>query len=260
MNLETDNSSIKRRDSLIQRDEQQPTLFTSAEMDSKMFKAAEDKGEFTGERLYKKDPGKYKIIVALSAEGMGVRRMGALLGVSPNTILAVQAREGEAIDTVKETIARLSRAGARMCADELIERLFNDEDRKKISSRDLAIIEGVLVDKSQLLGGGATARVHVTGNEPGPDDFNRTLAEALVKRAAEKAATGSDSETQETKGNDSIDADFTMVDDEDPPGPGESSDQEPEPGADSAGEPGPAPASDHLSGANSEEQQQKGKP
>ena len=217
MTSETDNSIIKR-------ESQQPELFNSAEMESEMFKADEDRGEFTGERLYKNHPEKYRALVALLVEGLSVRRVCDVLKVSHHTVLAVRQREGSTIATLKERLAVLAADGAKLCVEAIVDRLFNPEDLKKISARDLSIIAGVLVDKGQLLSGGVTARVEITGKEPGPDDFNRQLAEALASKSDN---TGYHGETDKTKEVKPIDADFTMVDDQDTPAdPGADQDQD----------------------------------
>jgi len=235
MNLDPDNS-------LIKRESEQPELFNSAEMDSALFKAEEDKGEFTGERLYNNHPEKYRAVLALLAEGLSVRAVCKALKVSHHTVLAVRQREASTIATLKERIATLAADGAKLCVEAIIERLFDDEALKKISARDLSIIAGVLIDKGQLLSGGVTSRVEVTGGEPGPDDFNR-----MLDKLAEAAGTGQDRERDKTKEQEPIDIDFSMVEDAEAPGSGAQDPEGPAQAADSA--------SNTLSGAEEAETQ-----
>jgi len=168
----------EKQDSLVQRDEQQALLFSGDALAPHIFESSEKLGEFTGERLFKSYPEKYRAIVALSAEGVGIIRQGKLLGVSPNTIMAVQAREGVQIEIVKEKLAGVSRAGARLCVEGIVEALADDERRAKIPPRDLAVIFGILVDKSELLSGGVTARIHVINDgEPTHEAYLAMMAE-----------------------------------------------------------------------------------
>src|SRR4051794_21807754 len=96
--------------SLIQQAEQQLPLLSSAEMDGAHFLELERNGEFTGERLFKQQPELYQAIVSLSAEGVGQIKIGQILKVSPNTVRAVQKREGVSIDIVKKDLAELCHA------------------------------------------------------------------------------------------------------------------------------------------------------
>src|SRR5574343_580881 len=98
--------------SLVKQDDQQLRLFSSEQLDDSLFAVAESRGEFTGARLFSSRPEVYKSIIALSAEGIGAIRIGKILGVSPNTVLAVRAREGGRIDIEKTRVSLLSREAA----------------------------------------------------------------------------------------------------------------------------------------------------
>lgn len=151
--------------SLIKADNQLP-LFESDQMDPAFF-AAEESGatpEFTGARLFANNPDTYRAIVALSAEGLGAMRIGKILHVSPNTVQAVRAREPESIDIEKRRLAGLSREGARMCAEGILEMLCNTDQVKKMNIKDLGIVFGILIEKSELLSGSPTARLQTLGS------------------------------------------------------------------------------------------------
>lgn len=155
---------------------EQLDLLSSADMPDAVFEDSETGGfnrpEFTGERLLKNDPDKYKMIVSLRAEGLGILKVAKLLKVSPNTVTAVSRREGSTIDIEKKELADICRSGARLCAEAIVEKLNSDAHRDKANVRDLAITAGVLVEKSQLLSGGATARIESQPSEPDHEDFN----------------------------------------------------------------------------------------
>lgn len=79
---------------------------------TEFFSSAERRGEFAGERLLTQNPRKYHSIVHCSVEGLGMIRIGRLLKVSPNTVMAVRDREGEAVDIEKKRLSNLYRKGA----------------------------------------------------------------------------------------------------------------------------------------------------
>jgi len=179
------------KESLIKAGQGQLDLIPSNEMPADIFAAAEKGGdsaalpaaaarEFTAARLFEKKPETYSFIIGLLAENVGMLKIGKLLHVSVNTVVAVRDREGETVDIEKKRISSAARAGARMCLEGIIEDLADPIRRAKISARDKAIIHGVLVEKSELLAGGATSRVEHTDARPTVDDFNAFLDELQV--------------------------------------------------------------------------------
>lgn len=163
-------------DSLIERDQRQLTL--SSEMADHLF-AVEEAGDewgtppdYTAERLWKSYPEKYRMIVALSAEGIGVLRIGRLLKCGPATIQAVQDREGGQIEILRARLAGLARRGVQLCIEGLVEMLSDESKRKRIPARDMAIIAGILNQNAELLSGGATSRLEVVDRSaPTHEDF-----------------------------------------------------------------------------------------
>ena len=138
--------------------------------------AAEHQGEFTGERLFEQKPEVYRAIVYCLAEGFGVIRIGKLLKVSPNTVMAVRDREGQAVDIEKERLSKLYRKGARLAGERIVEDLLDDEISRKIPANQKAVIVGILTEKSELLSGGATSRVAHAPTTPVNEDFDAYLA------------------------------------------------------------------------------------
>ena len=178
-------------DSLILRDGQQLDLIPSDQLGGALFHDFEKKGEFTGARLFAQDEQRYLTVIHLLAEGLGPARIGKLLQVSPNTVRAIRDREHDSIDQVKKQVATRCLHGAEMCTDGILERLDDEESRKKVSLKDLAIVAGVLAEKHQLLTGGATSRTEfVPAARPTHDDFNRMLDDAVDITAAVVDETG----------------------------------------------------------------------
>lgn len=180
------------RQSLIEQAKQQPqqpTLFGgggSEAMDAALFAADEGSRnpEFTGARLFAQKPDIYKSIIALSAEGLGVLRIARVLHVSPNTVLAVRQREPAAVDIERKRLAGLSREAARMCVEGILEMLADPKQVAKMSIRDKGIVAGILVEKSELLSGGPTARVETHGQSASVDvvEYLRWIKEEYASR------------------------------------------------------------------------------
>ncbi len=152
----------------------------------------EQSGEFSGERLWRQRPDTYKAIVVLLGQRMGVIRIGQMLGVSPNTVLAVRDREQPAVDMVKEHLARVAHAGATLASEGILEALNTILQRKHSLGvkdlKELAVVYGILVQNGQLLAGQPTARVEVSEiRPPGHEDWNayiRDLPAATITHLA----------------------------------------------------------------------------
>ena len=163
---------------------------------TEFFASAERRGEFTGERLLTQNPEKYHNIVHCLAEGLGMIRIGRLLKVSPNTVMAVRDREGEAVDIEKKRLSNLYRRGAQLAGERIVEDLVDDEKAAKIPANQKAVIVGILTEKSELLAGGATSRVAHSKVEPSNADFDaylNSLPDASI-------SMGKPGETEKQKG------------------------------------------------------------
>lgn len=147
------------------------------------FSTLEAKGEFTGERLFHQRPDVYKAIVLLRAQqpAVGVIRIAKLLSVSPNTVMAVDAREGVTIDMVKSRLAEVAHSGALLASESILEALNEKAKGAHLLSvrdlKDIAVVYGILVQNGQLLAGQPTARLELgEAQKPQHEDFNRYLA------------------------------------------------------------------------------------
>lgn len=141
-----------------------------------IFDCEEAHGEYTAERLFAQRPDAYRAVVILSGLGLGQIKIGRLLRVSCNTVRQVQRREGVAVDTAKQILARELMDVANLAAEGLHEDLVDPERRAKIGSRDKALIAAIATDKALLLSGEATVRIDVEVKRAGHDDFNQFLA------------------------------------------------------------------------------------
>lgn len=166
-------------DSKLSPDSKQPELLPVAR--APFFEEIESKGEFTGERLWKQRPDTYKAIVVLLGQRMGVIAIGRALEVSPNTVMAVRDREGQAIDIVKTHLASVAHGAATVASELILESLNHFAQMRGHlpvkELKDLAVVYGILVQNGQLLAGQPTARIEVSElQQPDHDDFNRHLA------------------------------------------------------------------------------------
>ncbi|MEN6535844.1 MAG: hypothetical protein ABFD89_19435 [Bryobacteraceae bacterium] len=181
--------------SLIERDDQQLQLIPSSQMDAALFSESESHGEYTAEILFERHRDKYLAAVSFLSEGIGILRIAGLLHISPSSVIAIREREGHAVEIEKGRLSRLARGAARLCVEAIVD-LFRDPKRvEEISPRDLGILHGILVDKSELLSGGATARVLHEEAVPGHSELIAYL-EALRTRGP----MGSGGKSGEQKG------------------------------------------------------------
>ncbi len=157
-----------------------PFLFLEAEIGAEKLEAT---GEFSGERLIARRPEVYRAICRMSAEGLSMSAMARALGVSRNTVAAVQEREGICIEQHKKELLRNVRTAARLSVERVVELVPSINNAK-----DAAIVAAVMVDKLQLLSGEATARVERV--EVNQDKLSEMLASLPVLEAEVMPVTG----------------------------------------------------------------------
>jgi hypothetical protein len=157
-----------------------PFLFSEEEIGAERLEAT---GEFSGERLLVRRPEVYRAICRMSAEGLSMSAMARALGVSRNTVVAVQEREGISIEQHKKELLRNVRTAARLSVERVVELVPSITNAK-----DAAIVAAVMVDKLQLLSGEATARVERV--EVNQDKLAEMLASLPILEAEVVALTG----------------------------------------------------------------------
>jgi len=191
-----DSQVDRHGDSLIAQDAEQLRLIDDSSLVQHVVDEEQSTGTYTGARFFSRDPERYKLVVALLANGYGRLRIAEMLHVNHHTVAAVLARESESIAIEKQRLAGLARYGAGLCLEGVIEDLEDPERRKKIGTRDKAISGGVLIDKMQLLSGHATAIIDHHHSAPGHDDFIDSLQRVHDQGAA---GTGFGAETDGQK-------------------------------------------------------------
>lgn len=179
--------------SLIEADQAQLRLFSSAEMEGALFADSEKRGTFTGERLFAQDPERYAQIVSLLTEGLGIRQIARLCRVSSSTVMAVRQREPKVIETERAMLVGRMRGATRLMVDRVIDVLESAdfEVRTPADLQRLLVSAGILIDKSELLSGGATSRVERVERGPAVgtlDDLWDSLPEAIDAEATDVPA------------------------------------------------------------------------
>jgi len=167
-----------------------PFLFSEEEIGAERLEAT---GEFSGERLLARRPEVYRAICRMSAEGLSMSAMARALGVSRNTVAAVQDREQISIEQHKKELLRNVRTAARLSVERVVELVPSINNAK-----DAAIVAAVMVDKLQLLSGEATARVERV--EVCQDKLSEMLASLPILEAEVLPLTGPSADAPEQKG------------------------------------------------------------
>ena len=167
-----------------------PFLFSEEEIGAERLEAT---GEFSGERLLTRRPEVYRAICRMSAEGLSMSAMARALGVSRNTVAAVQDREQISIEHHKKELLRTVRTAARLSVERVVELVPSINNAK-----DAAIVAAVMVDKLQLLSGEATSRVEKV--EVNQDKLAEMLASLPVLEAEVVPLTGPSEAAPDQKG------------------------------------------------------------
>lgn len=171
-----------------------PTLSFFSEIEESANKQLAADGEFTGERLFRDRPKVYAAVVRMAAEGQSISATARALSVSRNTVCAVREREGITIEQDKKELLKDLRRAQRLGVEKVIELIPS-----VTSAKDAAIVSAVMIDKHELLSGGATSRVERV--EVRPDAVREYLDSLPVVDAEVVEITGVQGEKDGAKGD-----------------------------------------------------------
>jgi transcriptional regulator with XRE-family HTH domain len=156
---------------------------------------AEKDNLFTGEQLKEINPTRYDLVISFLAEGvLSQRQIAEVVGVSPNTIRAIAARQTGSIDALRARL--LEKAGAIEEATlERIQEILDTRKANKLELRELAAVLREVGNRSDLLAGRRTSIVEhqIAG---GTDSIARANAERRA-RLREMEAQAVDAELRE---------------------------------------------------------------
>jgi transposase len=147
---------------------------------------AEKDNLFTGEQLKEINPTRYDLVISFLAEGvLSQRQIAEVVGVSPNTIRAIAARQTGSIDALRARL--LEKAGAIEEATlERIQEILDTRKANKLELRELAAVLREVGNRSDLLAGRRTSIVEhqIAG---GTDSIARANAERRARLRAMEA-------------------------------------------------------------------------
>lgn len=165
-------------ESFLAKSKEQLDLIPAQEVEDELqpaYQSMEGSHTFTAERLFDQNPRLYKAIVKMVGSGLGQRYIAELLQVHPATIRAVEARERDAVDTLKKRTAGKALTVSRMCIEEMEHRLDDPVKREKIPFKDLAVGAGILVTKSMELNGAVVPTLSSEDFRAGAEAFKGFL-------------------------------------------------------------------------------------
>lgn len=174
----SDLSPVRAGESLLLGSGQQLQLVDVDEvgLPAAAYASTEQRGRFTGERLFSSNPALYGAITKLLSRGHTYREIAEVCSVSVNTVCGVAYREVRSVETLRERIGRLGLDVAQLSMECIRELLTDPDWRRAATAKDLAIIHGIAFTNAQLALGGATARLETTDvSRPGHDDYLRYL-------------------------------------------------------------------------------------
>lgn len=117
--------------------------------------------EFTGEKVFKGDPERYGRIVAMRFRmGATVRQIAKIEKCSPQTVTAIIRREqgSKTVEEYRKEMSEELTAVVSATMDSIMEDLQDRTKMRKTPMRDKAFLVDKLLEKRELLSGGATHR------------------------------------------------------------------------------------------------------
>lgn len=161
--------------------------------------------EYHAERVRQHRPGDYAEAVRRLAEGKDSKRQICQdLKMTDRTLRAIERANPQAITTRRAKIADGALGVAALAVEYIEEDLLDPATRKKISTRDKAIVTGVLIDQAQKLTGQPTAIVGKLEAKPEHGalaDYLQRMKTAEGQQAGTPAGMESPAGNPEPKGD-----------------------------------------------------------
>jgi hypothetical protein len=148
----------------------------------------ERKGRYTAARLLAKRPDTARMICHYLAQDVGLLRIAKLAGVHHQTVAAIQDQLPAEIDMERQRLAGLARTAAALCMERIIDEV------EHLPRQTLGLTAAQLIDKFQVLTGGATSRVERVSKEPSIEDFGAMIAALPSAEGMTLTDTGSGGE------------------------------------------------------------------
>lgn len=118
---------------------------------------------WTGERMLREQPRRFRLIASMRREGLGVRQTCRAAHCDARTVHSVEALDSEAMPTVKKRLTGLTARIARMSLERI------EEEIPHMPVNLLGMTAGIAIDKLQTLTGDPNQRIaiDVTDNRAG---------------------------------------------------------------------------------------------
>jgi AcrR family transcriptional regulator len=129
-------------------------------------------------------------IAALHLAGVPVTRIAKELGVSYHTITALVRNRPELLEAARDVTAKNWKTLAALGTAELVDRLPEMKDQA------LSVLAAIATEKSELLAGGATARVEIV-SAPSADEWGEVVEGVVIESAP--LPTGNTGQTRAAK-------------------------------------------------------------
>lgn len=111
---------------------------------------------YTGERLLREEPRRYRLIASMRQEGLGVRQTCRAAHCDARTVDSVERHANQSVTTIKPKLARTFGEVARLSAERMLEEL------PSVPLGQLPVFAGVATDKFLNLIGDANFRIEHT--------------------------------------------------------------------------------------------------
>lgn len=131
--------------------------------------------QWTADQIKTRRPETYRDVLDMLAGGMPVIRIAKCLHLSPESVRAIRAAGCVSLGQHKQRLGVQQLFGCELAVESVIEDLSNEHTRATISTKDKAVIAGILGQRGQeLVNGGVSVSVNV-GVQLSPDDYRKLL-------------------------------------------------------------------------------------
>ena len=167
----------------------EPLLFDEADLDASQREPqpAQDPS-YTAARVLRDRPHAYRQAMEMLASGRYSQiEIARHLQMTSRTVAAIRRNNTESITQARAKIAAKAYAAGALAAECVEEDLLDPETRKKISTKDKAIVSGIMIDQAQKLTGAPTA---IIGKLEARPDHGELAGYRARIRAADGQTTG----------------------------------------------------------------------
>lgn len=167
----------------------EPLLFDEADLDATQNEPHPlTAASYTGARVLRDRPHSYRQCVQMLASGKHSQiEIARLLQMTSRTVSAIRRENQESITQARAKIAGRAYAAGGLAAECVEEDLLDPDIRKKISTKDKAIVSGIMIDQAQKLTGAPTA---IIGKLEARPDHGELAGYRARIRAADGQTTG----------------------------------------------------------------------